>query len=93
MIFDSPFEWSKNHHRPKALYRVQNWPEYNRALVSRGSLTLWLDDDVLQGWRARGGKGRRYSDMAIRAVDATGLKVFGAGKWHMRQHRKGKRRV
>ncbi len=30
--------------------------------------TLWGDDDVLQGWRARGGKGRRYSDMAIRTA-------------------------
>jgi hypothetical protein len=24
-------------------YRVRNWPEYNHALVRRGSLTLWVE--------------------------------------------------
>ncbi len=50
--------------RPR--YRVTNWPEYNRALVARGSVTLWISEDVVRGWRARGGKGCVYSDMAIR---------------------------
>ena len=49
----------------KRKYRVTNWPDYNRALVSRGEVTLWIDDAVLCGWRARGGKGKRYSDAAI----------------------------
>ncbi len=53
---------------PQATYRVQNWAAYNRALVSRGQITLWIDDDVLSGWRAQGGKGRRYSDLAIRSA-------------------------
>jgi len=30
----------------KARYRVTNWPDYNRALVQRGSVTLWLSDEV-----------------------------------------------
>jgi hypothetical protein len=51
--------------KPKPRYRVANWREYNRALVARGSITLWIDEAVLAGWRAAGGKGRRYSDMAI----------------------------
>jgi len=54
---------------PKPRYRVTNWSEYNRALVERGSVTLWLFDDVVEGWRrgvARGGKGCVYSDLAIR---------------------------
>jgi IS5 family transposase len=51
--------------KPKPRYRVTNWREYNRALVARGSITLWIDEEVLAGWRATGGKGRRYSDMAI----------------------------
>jgi hypothetical protein len=51
---------------PKPRYRVTNWPEYNRALVERGSVTLWLSDEVIQGWRAPGGKGCVYSDLAIR---------------------------
>ena len=142
----------------KRKYRVTNWPDYNRALVSRGEVTLWTFDAVLCGWRARGGKGKRYSDAAILcalslravfklplrqtqgfltslktllgltipvphystcsrraagldvprltrpsgggpvhlAIDSPpirlgGLKVFGEGEWHMRQHGKGKR--
>ena len=52
---------------PKQRYRVTNWPDYNRALVSRGAVTLWIDEAVLSGWRASGGK--RYNDVAIlRAV-------------------------
>ncbi len=51
--------------KPKPRYRVTNWSEYNRALVARGSITLWIDEAVLAGWRATGGKGLRYSDMAI----------------------------
>jgi hypothetical protein len=53
---------------PKPRYRVTNWPEYNRALVERGSVTLWLSDEVIRGWRARGGKGCVYSDLAIRCA-------------------------
>jgi len=54
--------------KSKPRYRVANWREYNRALVGRGSITLWIDEAVLAGWRASGGKGRRYSDMAILAA-------------------------
>lgn len=50
---------------PKPRYRVGNWGDYNRALVARGSITLWIDDEVLAGWRAAGGRGRRYGDAAI----------------------------
>jgi DDE family transposase len=55
-------------HAPKSRYRVANWPAYNRALVQRGSVTLWLSDEVIRGWRARGGKGCVYSDLAIRCA-------------------------
>jgi hypothetical protein len=44
---------------------VTNWPDYNRALVARGGVTLWLHEEVLRDWRAVGGKGMRYSDAAI----------------------------
>ena len=139
----------------KRTWRVTNWPDYNRALVARGGVTLWLHEEVLRDWRAVGGKGMRYSDAAILcalsiravyklplrqtegflsslktmlrltipvphystlsrraadlavpelkrgaqkgplhlAIDSTGLKLFGEGKWKMRQHGKGKRRV
>lgn len=49
----------------KRRYRIANWREYHRALIARGSITLWVDEAVLAGWRATGGKGRRYSDEAI----------------------------
>lgn len=53
---------------PKPRYRVTNWPDYNRALVERGSVTLWLSEEVVRGWRAPGGKGCVYSDVAIRCA-------------------------
>jgi hypothetical protein len=52
----------------KPRYRVTNWRDYNRALVARGSITLWFHEEVLAGWRATGGKGRPYSDAAILAA-------------------------
>lgn len=62
--------------KPKARYRVTNWREYNGALVARGAITLWIDEAVVAGWGAAGGKGWRYSDMAI--LCALGLRaVFG----------------
>lgn len=54
--------------KPKQRYRVSNWRDYNCALVARGSITLWIDEAVLAGWRANGGKGLRYSNMAILAA-------------------------
>lgn len=57
----------------KVQYRVTNWPEYDRALVQRGSLTIWFDDEFLrEHWRpaptGKRGAPFRYSDMAIQAL-------------------------
>ena len=51
-------------------YRVRNWPEYNGALIARGSLTLWVDEQAVSAWRQQGspqgrGRPRIYSDTAI----------------------------
>jgi hypothetical protein len=55
--------------RPKSLYRVRNWSEYERALVERGSLTFWLSDGFEKVWMYTGEKQRgsqfEYSDKAI----------------------------
>lgn len=58
----------------KATYRIRNWTEYNRSLVKRGSITLWIDEEVLAHWhpepaekRRRGGQ-VQYSDQAIEAL-------------------------
>jgi hypothetical protein len=59
----------KTQSRPKTLYRVKNWPEYDKALVQRGSLTFWLSDDFEKTWLYAGEKQRGsqfdYSDQAI----------------------------
>ena len=55
--------------RPKALYRVKNWSEYDRALVQRGSITFWMSEDIEEQWVHAGKKQRGsqfdYSDQAI----------------------------
>jgi hypothetical protein len=59
----------RRHKFPRAKYRVTNWPDYDAALVRRGSLTVWLTDEAIAGWHApvtgkRGGQ-PVYSDLAI----------------------------
>ncbi|HXF86304.1 MAG TPA: IS5 family transposase [Anaerolineales bacterium] len=55
--------------RRKALYRVKNWSDNDKALVQRGSLTFWLSDDFEKSWLYTGEKQRgsqfEYSDKAI----------------------------
>jgi IS5 family transposase len=55
----------------KANYRISNWREYNEALVNRGSLTFWFDEEAIAAWietepTGRRGAPRRYSDVAIK---------------------------
>jgi len=58
--------------RRKTIYHVRNWSEYDRALVQRGSLTLWIDARVQQQWEYAGPPRRgaqfTYSDVAIEAM-------------------------
>lgn len=54
----------------KQQYRIRNWRDYNKALVSRGSLTLWIDSRSTEtwldrDWPARRGRRRTYTDAAI----------------------------
>src|ERR671916_648307 len=37
----------RRHKIPRARYRVTNWPEYDRALQRRGSLTVWVTPEAL----------------------------------------------
>ena len=32
-------------------YRVRNWSDYNRALIARGRLAFWFDEDAVAAWR------------------------------------------
>ena len=49
----------------KRTYRVTNWPDYNRALVARGWVTLWLHEEMLRDWRATGGRNALQRHTAI----------------------------
>ena len=125
----------RRHKIPRARYKVTNWPEYDRALQQRGSLTVWVTPEALAAWHppktGRRGRSRTYSDIAIETghllrrrslatllgvgigvpdhttfsrrspglalarslaqaqrsgpvrvvIDATGMKVHGAGEW------------
>jgi len=31
--------------------RIRNWREYNRALINRGRLTVWFDEQAMAAWR------------------------------------------
>ena len=141
------------HKIPWARYKVTNWPEYDRALQRRGSLTVWVTPEALAAWQPprtrQRGRPRDYSDVAIETghllrlafgrpwrqtegllrsitallgvdvgvldhttfsrrspglalatslaqarasgpvhvvIDATGLKVYGAGEWLVEKH-------
>ncbi|WP_407927978.1 transposase [Belnapia arida] len=52
-------------------YQTRNWREYDRGLIARGDLTVWISPDL--PWHAPEGTGRRgrprvFTDAAIQAV-------------------------
>ncbi|MGS0756764.1 transposase, partial [Roseateles sp. GG27B] len=61
----------RRHHIPKMKFKVTNWAEYDAGLRRRGGLTLWVTDEVIDGWQAppRSSPGEQalYSDLAIEA--------------------------
>jgi len=68
-MHDDPRMNSRVHPNYKTRYRVTNWPSYDRALVQRGDITMWVSEDAIDAWkprpsRRRGGQ-KRYSDTAI----------------------------
>jgi IS5 family transposase len=57
----------------KPTYRVRNWANYNRSLVARGSLTVWVSPAVMASWTAVPPTGKRghpqvYADVAIECM-------------------------
>jgi len=50
---------------PKPKYKLTNWADYNDGLVKRGSLTLWISEDVIAKWHRVCGKGAIYHNDAI----------------------------
>jgi len=57
--------------RPKTQYRRRNWREYDRGLIARGDLTVWISPDL--AWHGSKGTGKHgrpltFSDMAVQTV-------------------------
>lgn len=52
--------------KKKKKYKVKNWKTYNASLKERGSLTLWISEDVADRWYGKGHD--TYSDRAIEAM-------------------------
>src|ERR671910_521833 len=129
---------ARRHKIPRARYRVTNWPEYDKALQRRGSLTVWVTPEALAAWHPprTGRRGRSPRDAALAletqhplglgfgvpapppsprrspglslaaalaqaqrtgpvhvVIDATGLKVYGAGEWLVEKHGERSRRT
>ncbi len=63
------FTESRHHKFPKARYRMTNWPEYDAALVRRGSATVWFTEEAVAAWHAPATEKRSgqpvYSAIAI----------------------------
>jgi IS5 family transposase len=60
---------SRVHPKYKTKYQVTNWAEYDRALLRRGDITLWISEEAIEGWKPassgnRGGQ-KKFSDHAI----------------------------
>ncbi|NTJ34719.1 IS5 family transposase, partial [Agrobacterium rhizogenes] len=71
---------ARRHHIGKMKFKVTNWAEYEAGPRRRGSLTLWVTPEALDGWatprrKTRGGQ-PRYSDLAIETTLMLGM-VFG----------------
>lgn len=58
--------------RSKTVYHVRNWSSYDKALVNRHSVTLWISEDVKKNWKHSGPKQRgaqfTYTDQAIETM-------------------------
>ena len=66
-----------NNQTTRLKYRIRNWKQYNIALRSRGSLSLWIDQSLIDSWLSAAKSGRRgssikYAVSAILALLAVG---------------------
>ena len=68
---------TKNKNKKK--YKIKNWSDYNESLKQRGTMEVWINDDILDKWAAlpsgKPGAQPIYSDLAIQIVLQVG-KVF-----------------
>lgn len=51
-------------------YKIRNWSEYNKALIQRGSINIWMEEKSIKNWisfshTGEAGRPETYSDDAI----------------------------
>lgn len=65
------FNAERRHHIAKMKSAVTNWAQYEAGLRRRGSLTMWITEEAIDGWeaarRSTPGGQATYSDGAIEA--------------------------
>jgi hypothetical protein len=68
---------TKEETKRKEKYRITNWKSYNKSLVQRGNITLWISEEVIESWNYEGARQKggqyEYSDSCIECL--LGLKV------------------
>ena len=71
---------SRIHPNHKTKHCVKNWARYERGLVQRGDITVWLSPAAVATWTPNSGNRpcgqRRFSDLAIE-IALTVRSVFG----------------
>ncbi|WP_445627651.1 IS5 family transposase [Nostoc sp. DSM 114167] len=68
--------------KTKAQYKVKNWNAYDAALKQRGSITFWVNEEVIEQWRNQQKTGRKgasnyYSDVAMPSATRSGNATMG----------------
>lgn len=71
-LVNKKIKQDKNKKAKKKQYKIRNWPEYNRALINRGCIDVWIDEKTIDAWKAekesRVGAPKIFSDLAIIAI-------------------------
>ena len=54
----------------KDIYKTTNWSKYNKSLINRGDVTIWIDEEVSKYWMSEDKSGERgssiiFTDIAI----------------------------
>ncbi|MFT5290007.1 MAG: hypothetical protein ACI8QS_000889 [Planctomycetota bacterium] len=44
---------SRVHPKYKTKYSVTNWAQYDRGLVQRGDITMWISPAAIKAWTAK----------------------------------------
>ena len=62
----------KEEKQQKDKYRVTNWSDYNKSLVNRGDITIWISEEAVSKWYYKGPDQRGgqylYSDDCIECL-------------------------